>query len=106
MADLPDAIKGAPHVYKLVMENDKVRVLDVRWKPDDKASMHTHPDHVVHVLTDTQLKLATPDGKSQEFSLKAGQSLWIGAGPHEATYLGMTEAHLLVVEVKPVAPRR
>jgi quercetin dioxygenase-like cupin family protein len=96
----PDALHGASNVYKLIMENDRVRVLDVKFKPGDKAAMHSHPDHVVYVLADGTLKLNLPDGTSQQFELKAGQALWIGAGPHETTNLGKTEAHLVVVELK------
>lgn len=96
----PDALKGASNVYKLVMENDRIRVLDVKFKPGDKAVMHSHPDHLVYVLADGTLRLSLPDGSSQDFQLKAGQAVWIGAGPHATENLGKTEAHNLVVEMK------
>ncbi len=95
-----DALKGASNVYKLVMENDRIRVLDVKFKPGDKAVMHSHPDHLVYVLADGTLRLSLPDGSSQDFQLKAGQAVWIGAGPHATENLGKTEAHNLVVEMK------
>ena len=38
-----DAVKVAPHAYKVVLENDKVRVLESRMKPGDKTEMHGHP---------------------------------------------------------------
>lgn len=90
----------AGDVYKLVMENDKVRVFDVRFKPGQKAVMHGHPDHVVYVLLDGTLKLSFPDGQSQEVPIKAGQAFFMDAGPHETTNLGTTEAHNLVIELK------
>lgn len=96
----PDPAKVATNVYKLIMENDRVRVFDVRFKPGEKAVMHGHPDHVIYVLTDGTLKLSLPDGKSQEIPLKAGQAMWIGAGPHATENVGKTEAHNLVVEMK------
>jgi len=96
----PDALHGASNVYKLVLENDRIRVLDVKFKPGEKAVMHRHPDHVVYVLTDGTLKLSLPDGTSQQFQLKAGQAMWIGAGPHATENVGKTEAHNLVVELK------
>jgi quercetin dioxygenase-like cupin family protein len=42
-----DALKTAPDVYSLIMENERVRVLGVRFKPSQKALMHSHPDHVI-----------------------------------------------------------
>ena len=46
----PDPAIVASDVYKLLMENDRVRVFDVWFKPDQRAVMHGHPDHVVYVL--------------------------------------------------------
>ena len=95
-----DPARVASNVYKLIMENDQVRVFDVRFKPGEKAVMHGHPNHVVYVLVDGTLKLTLPDGKSQDVPLKAGQAMWIGAGPHATENVGKTEAHNLVVELK------
>jgi beta-alanine degradation protein BauB len=99
-AAFPDPTQVASDVYKLVMDNDRVRVFDVRFKPGQKAVMHNHPDHVVYVLADYTLDLKLPDGSSQEVPLKAGQAFWMGAGPHAAQNIGKTEGHALVVEIK------
>ena len=96
----PDATQAASEVYTLVLDNDRVRVFDVCFKPGQKAAMHSHPDHVVYVLSDYTLDLKTPDGASQEVPLKAGQAIWMGAGPHAAQNIGRTEGHALVVELK------
>ena len=45
------------------MENDRVRVFNVTFKPGDKAVMHHHPDHVVYVLEGGKMKL-TIQGKT------------------------------------------
>jgi quercetin dioxygenase-like cupin family protein len=90
----------ASEVYKLVLENERVRVFDVRFKPGQKAEMHGHPDHVIYVLSDYTLNLMLPDGSSQEVPLKAGQAIFMGAGPHAAVNIGKTEGHALVVELK------
>ena len=44
---------------KVIMENDRVRVLGVLFKPNDKAVMRSHPDHVVYVLKGSKLKLTS-----------------------------------------------
>jgi quercetin dioxygenase-like cupin family protein len=90
----------ASDVYKLILENARVRVFDVRFKPGQKAEMHGHPDHVIYVLSDYTLNLMLPDGSSQQVPLTAGQTLFMGAGPHAAVNIGKTEGHALVVELK------
>jgi quercetin dioxygenase-like cupin family protein len=90
----------ASEVYKLILENERVRVFEVRFKPGQKAEMHGHPDHVIYVLSDYTLNLMLPDGSSQEVPLKAGQAIFMGAGPHAAINIGQTEGHALVVELK------
>ena len=95
-----DPAKVAPDVYKLVMENDRVRVFDVTFKPGQRAEMHAHPDHVVYVLDDATIELTGPDGKSQQVSLKAGQVIFLKAGSHAAENVGKKPAHNLVVELK------
>jgi quercetin dioxygenase-like cupin family protein len=96
----PDPADVATDVYKLVMDNDRVRVFDVRFKPGQKTVMHGHPDHVVYVLADYTLNLMLPDGNSQEVPLKTGQAFWMSAGPHAAQNIGKTEGHALVIELK------
>jgi beta-alanine degradation protein BauB len=95
-----DPAMVAGDVYRMVMENEHVRVFDVRFRPGQKAVMHGHPNHVVYVLSDYTLNLMLPDGSSQVVPLKAGQAFWMAAGPHAAENIGMTEGHALVVELK------
>ena len=96
----PDPAEVADNVYKLLLENDRVRVFDVRFKPGEVAKMHRHPDHVVYILEDAKLQLALPNDQTNTFDLKAGQTLFIEAGPHETTNIGTREAHNLVIELK------
>ena len=95
-----DPLQAAGNVYSLVMENNKVRVLDALFKPGATAAMHYHPNHVVYILVDGKFKISTPDGKSVDFDLKKGQAIWMEEGQHSAQNLGKTEGHNLVVELK------
>lgn len=101
MEKIQDVLKAAANAYKLLMENEKVRVLDIFLRPGEKAPMHNHPsDHVVYVMADTKLKLSFPDGKTNEVDLKTGQTLWMEAGSHATENIGTGEAHNLVIELK------
>ena len=96
----PNPAQVAGDVYKMVMENERVRVFDVQFKPGQKAEMHGHPDHVIYVLADYTLDLKLPDGSSQVVPLKAGQTFFMNAGPHAAVNIGNTDGHALVIELK------
>lgn len=101
MSSVPDVLVAAKNAYQLLLENDSVRVMEVRLKPGQKALMHNHPNsHVVYVKTDSRLKLTFPDGKDNVIDLKAGQTLWLDAGPHEAENVSKTDFDNLVIEVK------
>ena len=101
MERIPDALKAAPNAYKLLMENERVRVLDIRLKPGEKAPMHNHPnDHVIYVINGGKVRLTSSDGKKNEFDLKPGQTIWMEAGSHEAENIGSTVGHNLAIELK------
>jgi quercetin dioxygenase-like cupin family protein len=96
----PDPAIVAGDVYKLMLDNERVRVFEVKFKPGQKAVMHGHPDHVVYVIDDYTLNLTLPDGKNMDVPLKAGQTIFMNAGPHAAENIGKTEGRALVVELK------
>jgi quercetin dioxygenase-like cupin family protein len=45
-----EAAKVAPHVYKALFENERVRLLDVRMNPGEESAQHSHPDYLLHAL--------------------------------------------------------
>ena len=101
MTKVQDVLKVENSGYNLLMENEKVRVMQMRLEPGQTSPMHNHPhDHVVYVFKDAEFKLSFPDGKSDEFKLTKGNVLWIEAGPHETENIGSSQGHNLVIEIK------
>jgi quercetin dioxygenase-like cupin family protein len=94
-----DPLVAANNVYKFLMENDRVRVLQVTFKPGDIAKMHYHPDHVVLALKGGKLKL-TSDGKASDVKLETGKAMFLNAQNHQAENTGKTTVDLVVVELK------
>ena len=60
--------------YKVMFENDQVRVLKITYGPKEKSVMHEHPNAVAVFLTDGQIKFELPDGKTQDAAVKAGDA--------------------------------
>jgi quercetin dioxygenase-like cupin family protein len=98
MAD--EAAQVAPHVYKVLFENERVRLLDVRMKPGDESAHHSHPDYLLYALEGGQVKLTDGSGQSAEVQIQAGDTMWREAEEHSASNVGGTELHALFVELK------
>jgi quercetin dioxygenase-like cupin family protein len=95
-----DVAKVAPNDCKVLLENDRVRVVEIWIKPGEKLAMHSHPASVTYVLTAGKLKTTLPDGKTVDTEAQVGQALWSEGGSHEQVNLGTTEVRALVVEMK------
>lgn len=94
-----DAAKVAPDVYKVVLENASVRVLEVHAKAGQKVATHSHPDSVIYHVTAAKLKFGHPDGKTVDQDAKAGDILFAKAETHTPENAGKEDAGVLVVEL-------
>ena len=54
-----DAATVAPHAYKVLFENEQVRLLEVSMEPGSRTEMHSHPDNLVYILSDGSTRLLT-----------------------------------------------
>ena len=95
-----DAVKVAPDSYKVVLENDQVRVLEVRIKQGVKVEMHSHPRSVAICLNDQGLRFTFPNGKSEETDVKRGQAVWLDGISHSVENVRNEDASSVVVELK------
>jgi beta-alanine degradation protein BauB len=95
-----EAAKAAPHVYKAVFENDRLRLLEVRMKPGDESAIHSHPDYLVYALEGGRVRLTAASGESADVDINAGDTMWREAEEHSALNIGDTEVVALFVEMK------
>jgi quercetin dioxygenase-like cupin family protein len=95
-----DLAKVMPDDVKVLVDNDRVRVLDVLHKPGVKEPMHSHPAYVSVYLSATGVKVTTPDGKTVEKDRKAGEVAWSGPVTHALENIGTADQHVIVIELK------
>ena len=95
-----DAVKADPKHYKVVFENDQVRVMHVTYGPGEKSVMHGHPANVAVFLTDGLIRFAMPDGKSQDVPVKAHTTQWDPGGVHLPANIGDKPLEVMLVELK------
>lgn len=95
-----DPVKVAPDIYKILLENDAVRVLEVRMKQGAKSEMHSHPRHVAYVLNNSRAKYTFPDGKSKVLDLQGGQAMWLDPTSHSVENTGTEDVTVVLFELK------
>ena len=104
VAKAEDPLKVGPDIYKLLFENDRVRVMEIDFKPGAKIAEHSHPDHMLYVTSSGTLRISHPDGKSVDVTPNVGDVLWTDAETHWAENIGTTEVKAVIVELKEPKP--
>ncbi len=94
-----DAAVVAPDSYKVLLDNDRVRVLEYQIKPGKKDAMHSHPAYIVFSITPGKFMFTLPDGKTMVRELKAGGVMFLEAETHSTENMG-AEANGLIIELK------
>ena len=85
--------------YKVVAENDYVRVLRIKYGPGEKSVMHFHPESAVVFLTDIKSEFTLADGSTMKAEAKAGDVGLTPAGQH-LPHIGNKTIEVIQVELK------
>lgn len=94
-----DPVVTNPDLYRVVMENDHVRVLEYRDRPGDRTTPHEHPDSVMLTLSGFRRRLHQGD-RSADVTLEPGQVRWLDAQDHAGENIGQSATHVIFVELK------
>jgi len=95
-----DPVKVDPTRHKVELENDRVRVLRIKFKPHDKTKEHEHPNGVAIYLTDVKARFTLPDGKTRDGGGKRGEVTWAVGEKHSVANLSAQPADIILVELK------
>ena len=87
-------------VTKVTLENEKVKVISAEFKPGDITPTHSHPDHVVYVISGGKMEITEQGKQAQTFDFKEGDTMWMPAVTHTVKNIGSTEVKIVVVELK------
>ena len=91
-----------PRGYRVVLENDRVRVLEYRSRPGLGVcgqGMHYHPAHITVSLTGAKLR-KTQDGKVSLTEIPPGHVFFAEAETHSAEVIGGSGTRTYIVELK------
>ena len=86
--------------YTVEEENDRVRVLRVKYGAHEKSVMHGHPGLVALFLTANHGRFTFPDGRTEERSWTAGQAMLMPAEEHLPENLSDNPLEVVLIELK------
>ena len=96
-----DPVKVAPTHFTVLLENERVRVLDFHSRAGVKIPMHSHPAYVSYSISGAgKTKFTSAEGKVTEPTAKTGQATWHEAETHASEYEGTGSTHVLLIELK------
>ncbi len=107
-ASAQDATVVQPRAYKVVFENERLRVLEFNSRPGMGlcgSGMHSHPAHLTVALGPAKARVTLPDGKVIVAENKLGDVFWSEAETHETENISGRNVRALMVELKEPARR-
>jgi len=99
-ATAQDPVKVAPAMHKAILDNERVRVLDTRLKPNEQIPMHQHPDNVIYVVKGGKVRFIDLKGTPTDRELKDNDCVFRPAESHAVQNTGSTDIHVLTIELK------
>jgi hypothetical protein len=103
LAGAQDATKMQPMAYRVVAENDRMRVLEFNSRPGMGlcgSGVHSHPAHLSIALSPCKVRVRMADGKQIEVENKLGDVFFSEAETHETENISGKNVRALIVELK------
>ncbi|MEO6136162.1 MAG: hypothetical protein ABIP35_13480 [Ginsengibacter sp.] len=96
-----DALISSPANFKLLLENEYVRVLEYSLKPGQKDTPHTHPAKSSYVVSGGKLKVYLENGETIIADEQTGTASWREyVGKHYVENIGNTTVTIILTEMK------
>lgn len=93
-------------VGKITLENERVKVVSIVFKPGDITTIHSHPDNVTYIMSGGKMEYTDKGKKPQIIDYKDGETIWMPAVTHIVKNVGDTNIKMLVVELKQAAANK
>src|SRR3954471_4227326 len=98
-----DPVSSNPDAYRVLFENERVRVLEYSDGPGHRTSAHHHPDSVMITLSSFRRRLGA-GGREVDVEIPAGVARWLSAQEHYGEKLGATQTARVFLDLKEPGP--
>ena len=92
--------KADAEATKVLLDTERVRVIEVRVKPGGKFELKGHPYQFVYMLTDGSLVFSPPGKQPYELMLRAGEVSLLPSQLTATENDGEKELRAVLVEIK------
>lgn len=100
-AHADDPVRTDGDKYKVLLENDRVRVLAYTDQPGAVTRQHLHPRFVVYAAGPFKRRLTLADGRVMTREFRTGDVLYSDGEAHIGENIGSTPTQVIMVEIKP-----
>lgn len=98
--DYIDPVKASPNNYKLLYEDDDVRLLEMTLKAGETDNEHSHPNELVYFLSGGKVKIHLPSGETAEAEPPDGFVMPHEPWTHTVENVGTTDVRAIIYEKK------
>ena len=95
-----DPVEASPANYKLLVENDRARLLEMTVKAGEKDEVHSHPSEIVYFVSGGKARVQLPDGREHGGRVPDGGVMEHGEWTHQVENIGDTDIHAIIFELK------
>lgn len=98
-----DAVTSEPRSFRVILENDTVRVLEYKSGPGLGVcgqGMHYHPERVTVSLTGAKAKIINAEGKAVVRDIPVGHVFFSPAETHTTENIGGSGTRTYIIELK------
>lgn len=95
-----DPTTSSPDNYKLLFENEHVRVLEMNLKAGQRDQEHSHDDETVYFISGGKVKIHLPGGETANAELPDGHVMWHEEWTHTVENVGSSDIRAIIVEAK------
>jgi hypothetical protein len=96
--------QNAPATPKSLLENEQIRVREIRIAPGGKLPSEQKPNTFLYALTDGSLVFTPPGRKGYELPFNTGEALWLPSQETATSNESDKEVRALLVEIKARPP--
>jgi len=87
-------------IKNVLLDNERVRVVENIRHPGTKVPMHSHKAYIAYFFNSCKMKFTFPDGKTVVKDIPAGKLVWSDGVTHAAEVMGKTDLHTLHIQFK------
>lgn len=93
--------KVSPDIYKVLLDNEHVKVLEVTFAPGQSDSKHDHYPMTAYVIEGGKAQITLPDGTVSERDIPTGATMHNSTiTRHQVKNIGENTMKVLLVEQK------